>query len=83
MASNTTLERIASLETQILYLKEIIKEDTEKSSRDIEEIKNSLNDLLNLKNKGIGAFWLASTIVGSGVIALLMSVAHWLGIGSK
>jgi hypothetical protein len=40
-----------------------------------------LDDLLALKYKGAGAFWLASTIIGTGIIALLTQFLHYVGIG--
>lgn len=50
----TEAERLASLETRMLAAEERDK-----------EIIDKLDDLLALKNKGMGAFWLASILIGA------------------
>ena len=37
-----------------------------------------LDELLQLKAKGTGAFWLASTIIGTGIIGIIMMAVHWI-----
>ena len=59
-------ERIARLEKSV----EIIESKQE-------EILEKLEELLTLKNKGVGAFWLASTIIGTSIVAFVSSVASW------
>jgi hypothetical protein len=53
-------ERIAVLET---------KHDTTIS--ELKDIKDQLRELLELKAKGVGAFWLVGLILGSGVMAVI------------
>ena len=55
--------RIATLEAEIKVLK---------------EMNDKLDDLLALKHKGVGAFWLASALIGVSVTALFEMVKGWL-----
>lgn len=42
-----------------------------------EEIKLKLDELLLLKSKGMGAFWLASTLLGTGIVGILIAFTNW------
>lgn len=55
-------ERVAILETRM---------------GDLAEIKDKLDELLHLKSKGIGALWLVSLIVGSGILGLVTMVTSF------
>lgn len=59
-------ERIAVLETELKIYK-----------AEISEINAKLDSLLELKNKGAGAFWLASALFGIGFAALLNWIKLW------
>lgn len=59
-------ERIASLETQVNNL-----------SGDVQELSAKIDSLLELKNKGMGAFWLASVLVGAVFTGLVTVVSDW------
>lgn len=56
----TQAERIAALEVRVSDIQ------TQQ-----EEINNKLDKLLCLRNKGAGAFWLASALLGTGIIGFL------------
>jgi len=58
--SVTQAERIAALE---VHVTEIQRQQT--------EINNKLDDLLGLRNKGVGVFWLASALLGTGIVGFL------------
>lgn len=67
-------ERIATLE--------VIASDT---SKDIGELKDAirsnsakLDELMAVLNKGRGAFWVVSAIVGSGFLGLIVTVISWV-----
>ena len=62
----TQAERIASLETTVAAL----KDEQEKTNQ-------KLDELLALRYKGAGAFWLASALVGTGIIGFLGMVFGW------
>jgi len=53
-------ERIAALEIQVSEVQRVQR-----------EINNKLDELLGLRNKGIGAFWLASALLGTGIVGFL------------
>lgn len=59
-------ERIASLETQVSLMR----------AEQIETNKK-LDELLTLRSKGLGAFWLASTLLGTSIIGVIASVFGW------
>lgn len=46
-----------------------------------EDIKRKLDELLDLKSKGMGAFWLVSTIFGTGLVGLVIAGLNWLRNG--
>lgn len=62
-------ERIARVE-------ERVKELDERMAR----VEDKLDQLLELRWKGAGAFWLASALVGTGVIGILVKVFGLLGV---
>ncbi len=62
----TQAERIASLEVQVTALSETVK-----------SMDSKMDELLALKNKGAGVFWLASILVGSGVVGAIGVIVSW------
>ena len=60
------VERIASLEIKVNDL-----------ATSINSMENKLDDLLALKNKGAGVFWLFSTIMGTGILGLGVQILDW------
>lgn len=66
----TEPERIAALETEVRLLTETV-----------EKLTTSVNDLIGLRNKGAGAFWLATSLAGAGAISIFLQVLHWFGVG--
>lgn len=74
--SNTTVaERLTKLETEMAQL----LSNQEERKRETHNINEKLDDLLALRNKGLGAFWLATSLAGVGGVSLLMQVIGWLG----
>lgn len=56
----TQAERIAALEVRVFDMQ------TQQ-----QEINRKLDELLNLRHKGVGAFWLASGLLGTGIVGFL------------
>ncbi len=85
MALTTTeKERIARLETLVEVLaSEIDKTNARLSGQlsvtnaNLQKTNDQLDKLLALQNKGAGAFWLASTLFGTGLVGLCMKVFNW------
>ncbi len=59
-------ERLAVLEYKINLL------ETQYSN-----IDSKLDNILELRQKGLGAFWLASALIGTGIIGFIGSVFGW------
>jgi len=59
-------ERIAVVEHQVSKLVE-----------DVKNMDHKLDQLLELKAKGMGAFWFASLIVGTGVAGMFTTFVSW------
>lgn len=66
MTLPTQGERIASLETQVSLMR-------------AEQISTNdkLDALLALRNKGLGAFWLATSLLGTGIVGFLAAIFDW------
>jgi hypothetical protein len=43
----------------------------------LENIDEKLDQLLAIRWKGAGAFWLASALLGTGIIGLISSAIDW------
>lgn len=65
--TKSEIERITALEVQMQHLTEIVEKQNAK-----------LDDLLGLRNKGVGAFWLASALAGTGIIGVVFSFFEWI-----
>lgn len=59
-------ERIRALEVQVQHVRD---QQT--------EIASKLDELLAMRNKGIGAFWLASTLFGTGMVGMIVQIISW------
>jgi hypothetical protein len=59
----TDKERVAVLESELLQVK-----------TDLKDIKDKLDELLDLKAKGLGAIGLMSLIIGSGFLGIILMV---------
>lgn len=59
-------ERIAALEVRMSAIE----------AKQLETIQK-LDDLLAMRNKGIGAFWLASTLLGTGIVGAIVQLISW------
>lgn len=74
----TDAERITSLEVQVKYM----SESQSKLLSEQHDTNEKLDDLLALRNKGAGAFWLATTLAGIGAVGIFMQFMEWLGGGN-
>lgn len=62
----TQAERIATLET---IVKELVTQQQKMNSK--------IDELLAIRNKGVGAFWLASTLLGTGIVGFIVQLIDW------
>lgn len=71
-------ERLVRVETEVKALKESFESHKKHTDEQFEELKDKLDELLALRNKGAGVFWLVSTLVGTGIIGLFFQFFSWL-----
>jgi hypothetical protein len=79
------IERLAVMESEIGRIKDQLAEMKSErrqeqlaTSAQLSAIDGKLDGLTALRNKGIGAFWLASGLIGSGIIGTLVAFRDWL-----
>lgn len=75
---STVEERIAVLETKVSLLSAQVVSHAEETRNEYSSLSAKLDDILALKNKGMGAVWLASALIGSGIIGLVSMAINWL-----
>lgn len=73
----TQIERIAALEVQVSVLQYSIDAGSREARARHESMEAKLNDLIQLKHKGMGAFWLASALAGTGILTLFWTAVEW------
>lgn len=61
-------ERISMLEVRVKNVED-----------KIDNMDKKLDDLLALRNKGAGVFWLASALVGTGIVSVFLQIVSWFG----
>lgn len=62
----TQVERITALEVQV-----------ESLTKKVDSMDSKLDDLIGLRNKGAGAFLLASALFGTTLVGLVTLVISW------
>ena len=60
-------ERLAILETKVTAMIETNQ-----------ELNKKIELLLELRHKGVGAFWVASGLFGTTVMGVFFALVHWL-----
>ena len=71
-------ERLMRLETQLSQISEDIKKYVEADLAAHNELCDKVDGLLALKEKGMGALWLASAILGTGLLGIAYACINWL-----
>lgn len=74
----TQAERLVSVEVEVRELKKAFEEHKAETKDNFSEINNKLDDLLALRNKGAGVFWVASGLLGTGIITMFWQFVQWL-----
>jgi hypothetical protein len=64
--ARTQAERITALETELSYIRDELRSSNQK-----------LDELLALRNKGAGAFMLASALFGTSLMGVVALVVTW------
>ena len=69
-------ERLTRLEVEVQHL--IEAQETTRGA--LTKIENKLDDLMALRDKGKGAFWLATSLAAAGGVSLLFQFLEWIGL---
>lgn len=68
------VQRLTKLESEVSQL----LQNQEKREQQMATIDGKLDDLLDLRNKGIGAFWLATSLLGTGLVGTVLAFIDWI-----
>lgn len=71
-------ERLVSVEVEVRELKKDFDEHKLETKKQLIEVNDKLDKLLTLRDKGVGAFWLASTILGTGIVGGIITFVNWI-----
>lgn len=66
-------ERITAVEVEVSHLRNEVYD----LRQEIKSNNEKLDKLLTLQHKGMGAFWLASALFGSGIIGAAVAAFGW------
>lgn len=66
------------MEVEVRELKTAFEEHKKETKEDLSEVNRKLDDLLVLRNKGAGVFWLVSLLFGAGIVSFAAQVWQWL-----
>jgi hypothetical protein len=71
-------ERIAGMEVEVRELKKAFYDHKSETTASMNELKDKLDELLVLRNKGAGVVWLVSTLVGTGILGAVLQLLQWI-----
>lgn len=57
----------------------VLEHKVEQVSKELGSIEGKLDELLDLRNKGMGAFWVGSSLFGVALLALGTMIKGWFG----
>ena len=69
---------MARVEVEVIALKESLDEHKKQTVEQFTDIGKKLDDLLTLRNKGAGIFWLISSLMGVGFIGGTVQFLHYM-----
>lgn len=78
MVAMTQVERLTRVEVEVSALRKEFEEHKQDTAQNFSEVKDKLDELLALRNKGAGAFWLATSLMGAGLISGAIQFFKWL-----
>jgi cytoskeletal protein RodZ len=71
-------ERLVRMEVEVSELKKAFEEHKAETKEELSEVNRKLDDLLTLRNKGAGIFWLVSGLFGAGLIGAFWQFVAWM-----
>jgi hypothetical protein len=78
MVAVTQVERLARVEVEVSALRKDFEEHKSATADGFVEVNHKLDDLLALRNKGAGAFWIATSLIGAGIVGYATQFIKWL-----
>lgn len=66
------------MEVEVRELKKAFEEHKEETRGELSKVNEKLDDLLALRNKGAGIFWVASGLLGTGIVTAFWQFINWL-----
>ena len=74
----TQAERIGRVEVEVIALKESFNSHKGETTKAFADINTKLDDLLALRNKGAGVFWVGSSLLGVGIMGALAQFVNYV-----
>jgi hypothetical protein len=74
----TQTERLVSVEVEVRELKKAFEEHKKHTNEEFDTVNKKLDDLLALRNKGAGVFWLVSGLLGTGIVGMFFQLVSWI-----
>lgn len=56
----------------------VLEAESDTMKQDLKDIKGKLDELLELKSRGMGALWLVSLLIGSGTMGLIIAIVNFV-----
>ena len=75
--AETNAERLARLEVEMRQ----VMESQDKFEIVCKDISSKLDSLLTLRDEGVGAFWLASLLMGTGIVSFFYALMDYFRNG--
>lgn len=77
MIPSSIEERTAIIETKVTRVESDIISIDRKIESKLGELNEKLDSLLAMKNRSVGAFWLASMLFGTSVVGVITALLNW------
>lgn len=78
MSDTDLVARLAVLEVKVDQWNQQCSSDRAETKAQITSLDSKLDELLTFRAKGVGAFWLASTLLGTSLVGALATVVNWM-----
>jgi hypothetical protein len=73
----TNAERLIALETEFRLHRESVERRDKERDEKLEQMNKNIQELLSLRAKGQGAFWLATTLFGTSFAVAISYFISW------
>lgn len=77
MSDTDLVARLAVLEVKVDQWHQQCATDRAEAKVQYNSLDSKIDELLTFRAKGVGAFWLASTVLGTSLVGALSVVFNW------